>query len=240
MELFKVEGNLDRARLAAADERARLGSLMGIAGWRDDWETAGELPPLPGADPDAGAEEAAAMGRRFDLLAARKWIDMRLRRLATQRRFRWLTQFEIGVFRDKAIGGTPFTGPTVAFELPVFDQRQAALLEADAQLRLAVRQLEAAALEARRQIRAHAGTLAATRRIVERYQQDVLPGHERLAASTGAGHAGELSRLNGRLTLLEAQREHVAALRDYWVARSALAHAAGDWLGVHGNNPWVP
>jgi cobalt-zinc-cadmium efflux system outer membrane protein len=159
---------------------------------------------------------------------------MRLRNLATQRRFRWLTELEIGVFRDKVLGGTPFTGPTIATELPVFDQRQAAVLQADAQLRSAVRQLEAASLEARRQIRLHAGALAAMRQLVERYEQQILPRHEQIAANQGSGDPGELSRLERRLNMLEAERQHLEVLRDYWVARSALAQAAGDWLALSG------
>ena len=159
---------------------------------------------------------------------------MRLRNLSTQRRFRWLSEFEIGVFRDKAVGGTPFTGPTLALEVPMFDQRQAAVLEADAQLRTAVRQLEAASLEARQQIRRHSQAMAAMRRLVERYERDILPNHERIAAGLGSGDPGELARLNARLGMLAAQREHAAVLRDYWVARSALAHAGGDWLVLSG------
>jgi outer membrane protein TolC len=235
-ELFNAEGQVDRAQLDAADTRARLGELLGISGWRDNWELAGEMPPLPATDPDVSDIESKAMERRFDLQAAQKTIDMRLRQLGTQRRFRWLTELEIGVFRDKAIGGTPFTGPNAAIELPLFDQRQAAVLQADAELRTAVRQVEARSLEARRQIRGNALALAAMRRLVERYERDILPNHERMAAELGAGYPGELARLNGRLTMLEAQRQHMEVLRDYWVARSALAEAAGDWMALSGVN----
>lgn len=233
-ELWNMEGEVDRARLAVAAERIELASLMGIAGWRDDWEIAGELPPLPASDPDADAAESAAMDGRLDITAARQAAEMRLRQLSMQRRFRWLSELEIGVFRDKALGGTPFTGPNAAFELPLFDQRQQAVLEADAELRVAMRQLEATALEARRQVRRHAQTLAVMRRLVERYERDVLPNHERLAAQLGAGDPADLFRLNRRLALLEAQRVHVGVLSDYWVARSALAQAAGQWLAYGG------
>jgi len=233
-QVFLFEANLEHSRLDAADERARLESLLGLAGWRDDWQISGGLAPLPQADPDPAQVEAAAMARRFDLQAAQKAIEMRLRDLSTQRRFSWLSELEIGVFRDKAIGGTPFTGPTLAFELPLFDQRQAAVLEADAQLRTAVRQLEAAVLDARRQIRLNARAVTSMRQLVERYERDILPNRERIAASLGAGDPGELDRLNERVRLLAAQREHIALLRDYWVARSALAHAGGDWLALSG------
>jgi len=235
-ELYAMEENVDRAQLEAAAERIELAGLMGIAGWRDDWEIAGALPPLPASDPDAAAAEAAAMQGRLDLIAAGKAVEMRLRQLAMQRRFRWLSELEIGVFRDKALGGTPFTGPNAALEVPLFDQRQQAVLQADAELRIAVRQLEATALEARRQVRLHAQSLAVMRRVVERYERDVLPNHERAAAGLGAGDPGDILRLNRRLALLEAQRAHLLAQRDYWVARSALAQATGQWQAYGGGD----
>jgi cobalt-zinc-cadmium efflux system outer membrane protein len=233
-KVFRTRARLDRARLDAVTERARLASLLGIAGWRDDWQLAGDLPALPEADPQAATIEAAALTRRFDLLAAQKAVDMRLRQLSTRRRFRWLSELEIGVFRDKALGGTPFTGPNVAVELPLFDQRQAALLQADAELRGSVLQLEMTALEARRQIRTHSETLATMRRLVELYARDILPIHQRAAADLGPGDPAALDRLNRRLLMQEVQLEQVAVLRDYWVARSALAQAAGDWLALSG------
>jgi outer membrane protein TolC len=234
LELYRMESALERARLDAADERARLATLMGISGWRDDWRIDGELPGLPARDPDAAAIEASAVRNRFDLQAAQKTVEMRLRELSTQRRFRWITELEIGVFRDKAIGETPFIGPTVAFDVPLWDQRQAEILQADASLRSATRSLEAAVLEARQQVRRHAGAVASMRRLIERYERDLLPYHQRAAAGLGPGRPDQAQRVNTRLALLEAQREHLELLRDYWVARSALAHAAGDWLMLSG------
>ncbi len=231
LAVFSADAAAERAQLEAADERAQLEALLGIAGWRDDWTLAGELPPPPDADPDAAQVEAAALTRRFDLIAAGENIAMRLRELSTQRRFRWITELEIGMFRDKAIGDTPFIGPTLAFEVPVFDQRQAALLEADARLRSATRELEAAVVEARQQIRRHAQAMAAMRRQLQRYERDILPHHQRLAIDDDPD---ELASLNAQLLMLEAQREQRLLLRDYWVARSALAQAAGDWLALSG------
>jgi hypothetical protein len=233
-KVFRTSARLERARLDALTERARLAALMGVAGWRDDWRLSGELPVLPESDPDTAVVESVALARRFDLQAAQKAVDMRLRELATQRRFRWLTEVEIGVFRDKALGGTPFTGPNLAFEFPLFDQRQAALLQADSQLRSSVLDLEVATLEARRQLRIHGESLASARRLVQLYARDILPIHQRAAARLGPGDPAELSRLNTRMLMQEVQLEQVALLRDYWVARSALAQAAGDWLSLSG------
>jgi hypothetical protein len=36
------------------------------------------------------------------------------------------------------------------------------------------------------------------------------------------------------MLMQEVQLEQVSLLRDYWVARSALAQAAGDWMALSG------
>ncbi len=97
---------------------------------------------MPASDPDPAAIENQALERRFDVRAATKAVDARLRALATQRRFRWMNELELGVFRDSMVGGTTFIGPNAVIELPLFDQRQAQLLAGDAQLRSALRTLE--------------------------------------------------------------------------------------------------
>jgi hypothetical protein len=193
------------AELAAATARAKLGELMGVTGWRDDWKVSIELPPAPASDPAAAAVEAAAMNQRLDLLAASKTVDVRLRTLAMQRRFRWLATLDIGLFRDKALGGTSFTGPNAVVEIPLFDQRLAQLLEADADLRIAVRQYEAARIKARSEISIHVAEVRAMRQ-----QLQLLAG----AAANDSTYR--------------------AALLEYWRARSALAFAAGDWAALSG------
>ncbi|MEO8309509.1 MAG: TolC family protein [Pseudomonadota bacterium] len=194
------------AELNAATARAKLGELMGVAGWRDDWKVSVRLPAAPASDPDPAELEVAAMTQRLDLLAAAKAVDVRLRTLAMQRRFRWLNQLDFGLFRDKAIGGTSFTGPNAVIEIPLFDQRVAQLLESDGELHVAVRQLEAAQIAARTEIRIHVAELKAMRQQLQMFEGPTAAGDPR----------------------------YDAVLLEYWRARSALALAAGDWAAVSG------
>jgi cobalt-zinc-cadmium efflux system outer membrane protein len=195
-------GALLRNDLEVVTARERLGLLLGLAGWHDDWRISGTLPQLPGADFDAAALEGAALQKRLDVQAAERAVDTRLRVLAMQRRFRWLNQFDLGLFRDRAIGGTAFTGPNAVIEVPLFDQRQAQLLNADAELRAAMRTLESTRLSARAEIRTHAAEMRVTRALFEQSARSAV------SAST---------------------EEQVGLLRDYWRARSALALSLGDW-----------
>jgi outer membrane protein TolC len=163
-------------------------------------------------------------------------VDARLRLLATKRRFRWLNQLEFGLFRDKAIGGTSFTGPNAVMELPLFDQRQSQLLQADAELSIAMRQLEAARIAARTRIRLHLAELHAFRQQLDLLEREVfLPARQRAAAQAGAGaNPAAPDRLRQRQATLADEATWVRVVLEYWRTRSALALASGDWKAISG------
>ncbi len=235
-DVSREQGDLIRSELAAAAARGKLGELMGVTGWRDDWQVTVRLPTVPDTDPDPVTVEAAAMQQRLDLQAAAKAVDARLRVLATKRRFRWLNQLEFGVFRDKAIGGTSFTGPNAVVEIPLFDQRQSQLLQSDAELRIAMRQLEAAQLAARTRIRLHVAELHAFRQQLQLLDREVfLPARRQVAAQAGAGvDPAAPDRLRRRQATLADEATWVKVMLEYWRTRSALALAAGDWNAISG------
>ena len=92
-------------------------------------------------------------------------------------------------------------------ELPLFDQRQALLLQSDAELRIAVRQAEAAQITARTEVRVQSAELKAMRQQLELFQ----------------GVEGAMD-----------DPAYIQALREYWRTRSALALASGDWAAISG------
>jgi outer membrane protein, heavy metal efflux system len=231
--LFRYRNLVLRASVDTATLRQKLALLLGVGGWRDTWRLAGELPALPAADFDTRALEDAAIGNRFDVIAAARAVDTRLAILAMQRRFRWLNQLELGVFRDKAIGGTAFSGPNAVVEIPLFDQRQAQLLAADAELRSALRNLESVRGNARADIRTHEQEMRLTRALLESYEGSIIPNQQAMAVGLGtSGSPDEPERLALRLTMLTTQEEQAGLLRDYWRARSALALSLGDWASA--------
>jgi outer membrane protein TolC len=223
-----------RATLSVDKARAELEERMGIAGWRDTWTVQQSLPPLPAADPDPVAEERAAMERRLDLRAANEAIEARLRLLSHRRVFRWLNGLDVGVFRDQVVGGTSFTGPNVGIELPLFDTRYAQVLNADSELRSGLRRLEVARLAARREIRTATAEMVATRQLLAQVEGEILPALRRRQADPAGGDPDDVQVQTRRLQNIEAEREHIGLLRDYWRARSALALAAGDWNALSG------
>jgi len=107
------------------------------------------------------------------------------------------------------------------------------LLLADAQLRGALRTTESLVLTARTQLRTHQAELTATRSLVERYRDEVLPRQQWLLTyGFATSDPGDLGRLHLRISNLAAEEQGLGYLRDYWRARAALARAAGDWQGL--------
>jgi outer membrane protein TolC len=232
MDVLAENADGIRARLDVARTRADLAQRLGITAWRDDWRIVPGLPALPDSDPEPATAERVALTRRLDLQAANEAIEARLRVLANQRRFGWLNQLDLGLFREQVTGGTTFTGPTLVAEVPVFDQRFAGLLEADARLRTEYRSLEVAQLSARAEIRRHAAEMAAARDLDEQLEREILPSQRRRQAVPAGGDPDDPGRLGQRLDLLSSEATRITCLRDYWRARSALAFAAGDWAAL--------
>lgn len=234
MDLLAENADGIRAKLEVARARAELGQRLGITAWRDDWTVLPGLPALPDTDPVPAAAELAALSRRLDLQAANEAIEARLRVLANQRRFGWLNQLDLGVFREQVTGGTTFTGPTVVMEVPLFDQRFAGLLEADARLRAEYRGLEVLQVSARAEIRRHAAEMSAARQLDEQLEREILPFQRRRQAAPAGSDPDDQVRMGQRLELLSSEATRIVCLRDYWRARSAMALAAGDWGALSG------
>lgn len=227
--LANMENSLLRGSLEAASARGRLGQLLGLTGWHDDWQLAGPLPGLPDQDFDSANLETQALQRRLDVQAAAKAVESRLRALATQRRFRWLNQLDLGYFRDKAVGGSAFTGPNAVFEIPLFDQRQGKLLEGDAELRSALRTLELTRMTALTDIRRHAAEMQTARALLVRLGGQDRPAQPQEFPAVASTGADTPDRLRARVAELNVEEQRVLLLRDYWRARSALALSLGDW-----------
>jgi outer membrane protein TolC len=150
-----------------------------------------------------------------------------------QHQFRWLGTLELGLFRESAAAGMSFTGPNAVIELPLFDQHQAQLLAADAEYRTARRTLDQLTQTALADLRTHAAEVTATRALVEKYRDAVLPNQQQLATQLGAGgEAAAIERFHLQQAILATEEQSVGLLRDYWRARGALARSAGDWAGL--------
>lgn len=229
------EARVAAARASADAIRARsvLAELLGVS-TRETWRTTGRLPaPMPAGDLPAGLVEQA-LAARLDVAAARREVDVLESGLGLTRRWRWLGVIEVGYERESETGGARLRGPSLAIQLPIFNQNQSAVLRAQAQLEAARARLSVLEFTARDEVIAGIDRLATAHEIAEAYRTALVPQREAVVARTLEEFnfmlVGAFELLQAKREGYDAYQEYLEAVRDYWLTRTELRRAAGGRL----------
>jgi cobalt-zinc-cadmium efflux system outer membrane protein len=213
--------------------RERLIRLLGLFGAEVTFTLPDRLPDLPAADPTLDHLEALAISRRLDVAAAREEAQVSAHQLALAGGSRWLVG-GVGADLERDTDGKRIVGPTARLELPIFDQKQALLARLEAELRQRQERLAALAIDARSEVREARGRVLATRGIAAHYRAVVIPLRERIVALSQQHYdamlLGVYQLLVAKQSEVNAYREYIEAVRDYWIARAELARATGGKL----------
>lgn len=242
LELTLEQAAASQARIAAASARSEaararlaLNLRMGLNGtqatqWQFDLPL--ELPPAQ----DEALDELRALAheRRLDLAAARRQTELLADALSLARRWRLLGSVEVGVEREKESDGSRLHGPTLSLALPLFNQGQAAIARAQAQLERSRADLAALELSIDAEVAASIEQLATLRRIAEDYRQSLLPQREAVVQRQLERHnfmlIGAFELLLAKQQEFDAYQSYLETVRDYWLARVELARVAGSAL----------
>lgn len=222
-----------KAAVDAASARAELASLMGIS-MRESWNVASRLPAPPATDaaPDDIAQQA--MISRLDVSAARHQISALDGGLRMTRRWRWLADIELGYERERESDGARISGPTLAWQIPLFNRNDDGVLRSESNLEIARARLSELELAVQNDVALGLARLNLAREIAETYGASLVPARETVVEQTQLEHN---YMLVGAFELLEAKRQqfdayqgYLESVRDYWVARAQLREAAGGVL----------
>lgn len=219
-----------QADVEVATTRAALARLMGVG--RDvDWQIATAL-PLPVATEDTSGDlQRVAGAGRLDLLAAQRAVAVLEDALGLTRSVRWLGELELGVEHERDPDGARLLGPTLDFQIPLFNQGQGRVTRAAARLDAARALAQASAIDVGHDVAQARAAVVAARDIVGRYQTRVLPLRERIVAGSRELQnymlIGQFDVLQDRLALYAGYDAYLRALGDYWVARAGLSRAIG-------------
>lgn len=225
-----------RLELAASEletqlARERLTRLMGLWGPKTTWEIPARLPELPAKDPDLSHVESLAIARRFDVAAARQSVQSIAHALSITSGARWIGGSSVGVATERDLHEPWTVGPEVNLELPIFDQGQASMARLEAELRQGQHKLAALAVEARSEVRAVRVRVAAARATAEYYRGSVIPLRERIVALSQQHYdamlLGVYQLIQAKQSEVDAYRQYIEAVRDYWIAWSDLERASG-------------
>ena len=232
----RVAYSQSRVELAAAERalvvaREQINEQLGLFGDQTGWAVAEPLAALPPGEPELEGLETRAMRQRLDLAARRRTTALAARMVSVAKTSRVFGVIEIGADIHQDPDGPIVAGPNLTLELPIFDQRVAQIAKLEAEQSQAQRQLEAAGIRARAEVRRARARLLVARDMVDHYLKSVLPLRERVLSETqlqyNAMQMGLRQLVQARTEQAESFSGYIRSLGEYWIARAELERAIG-------------
>lgn len=227
-----------RAKVEARMARLELNTLIGLRGSETEWN-AGVVLPLPVATEDDPAElRRMAETSSLTLLAARQETEITASAASVTRNFRLLGDTAIGFEREEEIDGSNIRGPTLDLELPIFNQGQARVARADAQLRLSRARLARIELLSGNGIDLAAERVRVLSDIVRIHRDSLVPQREIVTVRSQEEQnfmlIGVFDVIQAKTQEYDAYQSYLEAVRDYWLARIDLMRLVGARLPSEG------
>ncbi|WP_373045718.1 TolC family protein [Vulgatibacter sp.] len=230
----QARAELARAELERIEAREELNRHLGLWGQRTAWTLAEPLPEMLPEEPLPEKLESLAIRQRLDVDAARKQYLLLENAVGVAKSSRYFGFIEIGVHIHQDPDGPRLFGPTLALELPIFNQRQGTIARLESQQRQAARRLDALSVGARAAVRTSAARLQGLRQIVDHQRKLLLPLRERIVEGMqlqyNAMAIGMAEVMEARREQIEAYRAYVETVRDYWIERAELERLVGGSL----------
>ena len=230
--------DLRSTEMAERQSREQLNDLMGI--WANDteWQTDRRLPDIPPEPMPLEGLERTALAQSIDLSNARQRIVVAGEQLGLDRAASLIPESHSGVLGEKDDGAWK-VGPVLEFPVPLFDQGQARIGRAVAELRRAQQEYYAMAVRIRSAARALRDQIQGARDRALYYHDIMLPLQERIVNEAqlhyNAMQIGPVQLLRAREQQIETAVAYVEALRDYWLARTDLGQIlSGRLPGANG------
>ena len=216
---------LRSAEVAVRQNREELNILMGLWGKQTQWQTDQRLPEIPEQTLQTEGLERLALDKSVDLLNARQRIMLAGNQLGFNRWTALVPELHAGPRGEREEGSWEL-GPTLEFPIPLFDQGQARIGRAMAELRRSQQEYYALAVRIRSTARAVQDRLEGTRDRALYYRDILLPLRERIVNEAqlqySAMQLGPFVLLNAREQQIETAVAYIEELREYWLARGDI------------------
>ncbi|MFC5474518.1 TolC family protein [Paraherbaspirillum soli] len=225
-----VTVQLARAAQTQVAEREKLTRLLGLWGKRTAFQLPDRLPDLPKAPEDIADVEVQAMQNRLDIMMAKRELSGLATSLGLTKTTRFINILDVGLMHNN-YNQSPSreNGYSIQLEIPLFDWGSARVAKAEALYMQAVNRSAEMAITARSDVREAYARYRSSYDIARHYRDEIVPLKKRIFDE-------QMLRYNGMLigvfTLLADARAQVVsvngsieALRDYWIADSALKMA---------------
>ena len=225
---------LARSEATLLDAREQLTRLMGLWGSQTHWRLPAQLPDMPSDEIPLEQLESMAIENRLDLAAERKSVEALAQALGITIDWRWVGHVEVGISTERETDRTWLTGPSLAIELPIFNQRQADIARLEAQLRRSQNRLTVQAIDIRSEVRSLRNRLIMQRNVIDHYRRAVLPLREQIVDLTLKNYnymlTGAFDLLMAKQQEFEAYQTYLEAIRDYWIIHADMQRSLGGRL----------
>jgi cobalt-zinc-cadmium efflux system outer membrane protein len=232
----QVRTDLKRSTTDVLVAREALTRIMGLWGADTEFTVPSKLPDPPPLEVPLEHQESLAIDRRLDLAAARGDLQTLSYALATAKNQRFIGAASVGAEFERSPEGYSTVGPTASIELPLFDQKQAVIARLEALVRQAKARETALAVGIRSEVRTARGRVLAARDVVDQYSKVVVPLREQVVTLSEEQYdsmlLGVYPLLVAKQAEVNAYREFIESLRDYWIARADLGRVTGGSQGA--------
>jgi cobalt-zinc-cadmium efflux system outer membrane protein len=225
---------LRSAEVASRQSREQLNSLMGAWGEETRWQVDGRMPDVPAEALQVNDVERVALTRSVDLSHARQRIIAAGQQLGFNRATALVPDMELGAGAEREGDEAWKVGPVLAVPIPLFDQGQARVGRAVAELRRAQQEYYALGVRIRATARAIQDRVEGAQDRALYYRDILLPLRERIVNEAqlhyNAMQIGIIQLLRDREQQIETGVAYVETLREYWLARADLAQISSGRL----------
>ena len=210
--------------------RENLRKLLGLTGASQKLNIEADLSTLPSSDPDLSEVIQTALAQRLDLAVAQQELVI-LKKALFLARTEAVLDISGSVVKESTPDEDAHVGPGIELDIPLFDRGQAQVARLKAQLSQSEKQIEVLKQEIRSEIRIIHNQIDTKRKAVEYYRDIIIPVHEDVVQASQKEYnfmlLGAYTILEVKQDEINARRNYILTLRDYWILRTDLEHAGG-------------
>ena len=212
---------LSAAEAALMNSREQLNVLMGLWGSAIQWEIAEQLPELPKETARFDNVEKRAIESSIELAIRREQMEVTARKLGIVDVERFLPDLSVGYSWEREAGSGEWKdGPSIEFEIPIFDTGAARKQGLAARLRMQQREYVKMAIQIRSSARQAAMSIRQSYSVARHLGKVLLPLQQRVVYGTQLEYNAMLVGVFQLLLVQQQQintgQQYIQALRDYW------------------------
>lgn len=212
--------------------KEKLNRLLGFC--EDvNWTIANEFPETDYQGLPIDRLECVAFRERLDLQAARFEV-LRLSHKLGIKQWWVYTNGRVGIGGERDPDGLNTLGPAFSGEIPIFNYGQAARLRLHAELRQAQDRLNYLEIQTLSEVREAHKLLMNNLEVINDYQTQIFPLQNQILEASEALYnvmgLGVDRLLENKRQELQAYKNYIGSLRNYWIARVQLDRALGGKL----------